>query len=102
MKKILFAAAAIFAAAASASEARASGCAGPLCQPQAPHQGNVFQRLFQKQPLPAFQAAPWYLYWPYNAHFMTPAPLTGPYYAPATAPAVNPYFPSYGAPVGVP
>lgn len=53
-----------------------------------------------KQPLPAFQAAPWYLYWPYDAHFLTPAPVTGAFYG---APGggnmpVNPYFPapSYG------
>jgi hypothetical protein len=28
------------------------------------------------------QAGPWYLYWPYEAHFQTPAPLPYPYYAP--------------------
>ena len=46
-------------------------------------------------------AAPWYLYWPYDAHFMTPAPLQGAYYAPpmmGNYPA-QPYFPS---PVGPP
>ena len=34
----------------------------------------------QKQSLP--QAGPWYLYWPYEAHFQTPAPLPFPYYSP--------------------
>jgi len=28
------------------------------------------------------QAGPWYLYWPYQAHFQTPAPLPFPYYSP--------------------
>lgn len=99
MKKLIFALAAVAVTAAFAADARASGCNGPLCQPQAPHAGGFFQSLFCKQPLPAFQAAPWYLYWPYNAHFMTPAPLTGAYYAPATAPGAygNPYFSGYPA-----
>ncbi len=59
----------------------------------------IFKRLFVKQPLPAFQAAPWYLYWPYNAHFMTPAPLglgAGGY----GGGGGNPYFPSYGSGYG--
>ncbi len=49
--------------------------------------------------LPVFQAAPWYLYWPYDAHFMTPAPVTGAFYGPPTAGnfPVNPYFPGAGA-----
>ena len=34
------------------------------------------------QQLPVFQAAPWYLYFPYNAHFQTPAPIGGGYYPP--------------------
>jgi hypothetical protein len=91
-----------------ASDARAQGCNGPFCQPPPTTGGGLFHKLFVKQPLPAFQAAPWYLYWPYNAHFMTPAPLTGAYYAPPTAGGVmvNPYFPSYSGyptgPVGYP
>lgn len=51
-----------------------------------------------KTPLPAFQAAPWYNYWPYDAHFQTPAPVTGAFYGPP-GPGnfpVNPYFPSAG------
>ena len=47
------------------------------------------------QPLPVFQAAPWYLYWPYDGHFLTPAPVQGAFYGPP-GPGnfpVNPYFP---------
>jgi hypothetical protein len=53
------------------------------------------------QTLPVFQAAPWYLYWPYDAHFQTPAPIMGAYYAPPIGGnfPVQPYFP---APVGPP
>jgi hypothetical protein len=42
------------------------------------------------------QAAPWYLYFPYNAHFMTPGPLAAPFFAPpyAGGALVNPYFPA--------
>ena len=44
---------------------------------------------------PVFQAAPWYLYWPYDAHFLTPAPVSGPFYGPPLTGnfPVNPYFP---------
>jgi hypothetical protein len=43
---------------------------------------------------PPFQAAPWYLYWPYDQHFQMPAPINAPYYAPQALgnPAGNPYF----------
>jgi hypothetical protein len=89
------------------------GCKGPFCnQPRYPTlmafmghgHGN----------LPTFQAAPWYLYWPYDAHFLTPAPVRAPFYAPPGGGnfPVNPYFPApagyYGpipggpAPAGVP
>jgi hypothetical protein len=45
--------------------------------------------------LPAFQAAPWYNYWPYDAHFLAPAPVSGPFYGPPLTGnfPVNPYFP---------
>ncbi|QVL34497.1 hypothetical protein KIH39_11485 [Telmatocola sphagniphila] len=45
--------------------------------------------------LPVFQAAPWYLYWPYDAHFQTPAPIYGAFYAPPQMGGFNaqPYFP---------
>jgi hypothetical protein len=46
--------------------------------------------------LPTFQAAPWYLYWPYDGHFQTPAPV----HAPPTLPPsyslpFNPYQPGF-------
>ncbi len=45
--------------------------------------------------LPVFQAAPWYQYWPYDGHFMTPAPVSGAFYGPPMTGnfPVNPYFP---------
>jgi hypothetical protein len=54
--------------------------------------------------IPVFQAAPWYLYWPYHAHFQTPVPINAPFYGPPIPnnfPA-NPYFPQAGAPYGMP
>jgi hypothetical protein len=49
-------------------------------------------------------AAPWYLYWPYDAHFMTPAPMQGAFYAPPMMGnyPVQPYFPTpqYNPPMG--
>ena len=97
MKKLIVIAA-VLAGALLASDARADGCSGgPFCQ----NGKGWFGTAFFKQPVPAFQAAPWYLYWPYNAHFQTPAPLTGAYYAPPYAGGymVNPYFPAAGYPV---
>lgn len=52
--------------------------------------------LFGNRPnLPVYQAAPWYQYWPYDGHFMTPAPVTGAFYGPPMTGnfPVNPYFP---------
>lgn len=45
--------------------------------------------------LPAYQAAPWYMYWPYDGHFLTPAPIQGAFYGPPVTGnfPVNPYFP---------
>lgn len=63
------------------------------------HPSRPFAKFFFKQPLPAFQAAPWYLYWPYNSHFMMPAPpLDEQYGAPGGGGGyTNPYFPAqYG------
>ena len=99
MKKYIFAAALL---ALAGVEARAGGCNGPYCQQPGQSQSpGVFARFFGKQPLPAFQAAPWYLYWPYNAHFQTPAPLMGQYAAPPTGGGLhNPYFPQGGYPYG--
>jgi hypothetical protein len=85
MKKIAFAIAAL---AALASQAQADGfCSGPFCQKNNGRGAHGY---------PTFQAAPWYLYWPYNQHFMTPAPLMGAYYAPPShgGTLVSPYFPA--------
>jgi hypothetical protein len=42
---------------------------------------------------PPFQAAPWYLYWPYDAHFQLPAPITAQFYPPQQyGNQLNPYF----------
>lgn len=96
MKKLVFAASAAALFAAASSSAEAGGCPGGYCQQPGPFQGGLFSKSYKSGPMPAFQAAPWYLYWPYNAHFMTPAPLAGaPFYAPPTAAGGlhNPYFP---------
>jgi opacity protein-like surface antigen len=100
MKKFLFAVAAAVAILAFAGSAQAQAPNPFGSQGQQP----IFKSLFHKQPLPAFQAAPWYLYWPYNAHFQTPAPMmSAPYYAPPgvgnAGYQLNPYFPQqpYGA-----
>ena len=43
--------------------------------------------------LPVYMAAPWYLYWPYDGHFQTIAPMAhGLYYPPPTYTG-NPYLP---------
>ncbi|AMV26675.1 hypothetical protein VT84_19910 [Gemmata sp. SH-PL17] len=57
---------------------------------------TLFGGIGHKQP--AFQAAPWYLYWPYDGHFMTPAPVNGAFYGPPVTGnfPVNPYFPGGG------
>ena len=91
MKKFLFAVAASVAMIAFAGDAAA--------QSPNPFEGArkpIFHSLFHKQPLPAFQAAPWYLYFPYNAHFQTASPMyNAPFYAPPGAGGfqANPYFP---------
>ncbi|MDB5310825.1 MAG: hypothetical protein JWO38_5027 [Gemmataceae bacterium] len=122
VRKIVLAAAVALGVAATDSPALAEGwgCNGPFCNtPKYPtlglwatHGNGLFSR--NKAPLPTFQAAPWYLYWPYDGHFMTPAPVTAPFYAPPVGGnfPVNPYFPApagqYGpipggpAPAGVP
>lgn len=82
MKKMIVALAAFAAIASSSSEALAGGCSGPWCG-----HGNPA----------AFQAAPWYLYWPYNQHFQMPAPMYGAaWYGPQSygAPLQSPYFPA--------
>jgi len=99
----------------------AAGLLSPLAQvATAGGEGNPFNGppsnrlifpLFRKQSLPAFQAAPWYLYWPYNGHFQTPAPLFGGYgggyggggyggggYGGGYGGQMNPYFPHVAPP----
>jgi len=106
MKKFLFAVAAAVALLAFAGSAQAQGPSPFGAQGQKP----IFKSLFHKQPLPAFQAAPWYLYFPYNAHFQTPAPMyNAPFYAPPGSNGgfqANPYFPAQGplmpAPIQMP
>jgi hypothetical protein len=81
-----------------AVQASASGCNGPFCnQSRYPKQYTLFG--CHKGPQPTFQAAPWYLYWPYDGHFMTPAPVQGAFYGPPTAGnfPVNPYYPGPAA-----
>jgi len=57
-------------------------------EPPAPS-GKNGHGLFQ----PPFQAAPWYLYWPYDAHFQLPAPIGAPYTPPQNLSTPwNPYF----------
>jgi hypothetical protein len=91
---------------AGTARAAGPGCNGPFCnQPKYPTVGAYLSNhplfgLGQKQKLPVFQAAPWYMYWPYDAHFLTPAPITGAFYGPPVPGnfPVNPYFAApYGA-----
>ncbi len=102
MKKLclmaLLAGAGLLGQTADAAAAGYPGCSN--CQGAGPR-----LPFFRQTASPAFQAAPWYSYWPYNSHFMTPAPLTGAYYAPPGGGAggmQNPYFanPYYGGPAG--
>src|SRR5262245_55131743 len=85
--------------AASAWEKPCFGCGhGGKYHPQP---SVLFQGGLNKKQ-PAFQAAPWYLYWPYDAHFLTPAPVSGPFYGPPLTGnfPVNPFFPGPAGPVG--
>lgn len=115
LRYMVIAAAAVLALAASAETAKADwGCSGPGCgQPRNPtlasalfkphgrHPGVNLNSLHQHK-LPVFQAAPWYNYWPYDGHFLTPAPVSGPFYGPPMTGnfPVNPYFPGPGGAAG--
>jgi hypothetical protein len=75
----------------------------PTASAQQPNPFNVptvgpIKKLFKKSPLPAFQASPWYMYFPYNAHFQTPAPMLGESGAGGFGGfgSPNPYFPAHG------
>jgi hypothetical protein len=92
---------------ASAARADGLGCPPGGCAPGAGCQPFGYPKYYSlsgyacpSKPMPVFQAAPWYLYWPYDGHFLTPAPVTGAFYGPPTPGnfPVNPYFPgpSYG------
>jgi hypothetical protein len=100
MKKLLVALAAAVGLLITSGTASAVGYANPVNVPS--HSGKPLQRFFLKQPLPAFQAAPWYLYFPYNDHFQMAAPPPGADFGPGGPGAYpggysNPYFPSqYG------
>lgn len=74
------------------------GSRGGLGAPPAP--STLFGGSHKK--LPAFQAAPWYNYWPYDGHFLTPAPVGGAFYGPPQTGnfPVNPYFPGPAVPYG--
>jgi hypothetical protein len=83
------------------SVATAGGNANPFNVPG----NNSLFRIFKKTPLPAFQAAPWYTYFPYNGHFQTPAPMPGQdvpgpmgYGYGAGNGWMNPYFPTQQGP----
>lgn len=48
-----------------------------------------------------YQLGPWYQYWPYEAHFQTPALPMYPYWGASTlpngSPVINPGYPGHGA-----
>jgi len=98
MKNLLLAAVALAGLGLTAGTASADGigafgnpyCQGTGCRAGYGHFGR------HAYAAPVLQAAPWYLYFPYNAHFMTPGPLAAPFFAPpyAGGALVNPYFPA--------
>jgi hypothetical protein len=85
------------------------GSAGPSTLTNGARLQSFFDT-FHRTKLPVFQAAPWYNYWPYDAHFLTPAPVNGQFYGPPMTGnfPTNPYFPGpsnvggYGAMPGGP
>jgi hypothetical protein len=95
LRKPLFTAAVALAAFPAAADAQMHGSPF-MSQPHSPRLGPYLFANHNNRQLPAFQAAPWYLYWPYDGHFMTPAPVHAPFYGPPTGGnfPVNPYFPS--------
>jgi hypothetical protein len=50
-------------------------------------------RVSQMPTLPVYMAAPWYLYWPYDGHFQTVAPMAHGLYYPPPLYTGNPYLP---------
>jgi hypothetical protein len=108
IRNLLVAAAVVGGVAVTSSQALAwgqRGCSGPFCnQSRYPALKSYLLQghLGNSQPKPTFQAAPWYLYWPYDGHFMTPAPIHAPFHAPPGTGnfPVNPYFPAPAGPYG--
>ena len=109
----MFGLAAVFGVAATASDALAfggppvqGGCSGPFCnQAKYPTLASyVFKS--HSTPLPTFQAAPWYLYWPYDGHFQTVAPMASGAFYPPPAYTGNAFmtgrYPGYVPGAGVP
>jgi hypothetical protein len=65
--------------------------------------GNMGRRNGRGFFQPPFQAAPWYLYWPYDSHFQLPAPISGPYLPPQAYGYPGSFNPFFGtAPVMAP
>ncbi|MCE9534549.1 MAG: hypothetical protein K8T89_26015 [Planctomycetes bacterium] len=95
---------AVALSALGASNAFAEGI--PAAHSKGPFSNHrAFPSSYNGQNLPVYQAAPWYLYWPYDAHFMSSAPMTGAFYAPPMMGSYpsQPYFPAqqqpnYGGP----
>jgi hypothetical protein len=101
IRKILFVAAmalAVTAFDAGTASAQFSGSwHGPFGnQPRYPTLSTYLFSSHSRPMLPTYQAAPWYMYWPYDAHFLTPAPVNAPFNGPPVAGnfPVNPYFPA--------
>ncbi len=99
LRKSLFAAAVALAALPTVAQADGNFHGSPFkSQPHPPRLGPYLFANHNNRQLPAFQAAPWYLYWPYDGHFLTPAPVHAPFYGPPVGGnfPVNPYFPAPG------
>jgi hypothetical protein len=103
LRKVSFTAAVALAVLAVDAGIASAQCRGPFCnQPKYPTLSSYLFKSHQQPALPTYQAAPWYLYWPYDAHFMTPAPVNAPWYGPPVGGnfPVNPYFPAPAAQLG--
>lgn len=98
-KLLIMAVVALVGTATSSPVWAGGGCYGPDCGGwggKRPAYYTLTGFFHGGHPKPVFQAAPWYLYWPYDGHFLTPAPLSGPFYAPPAFSygGANPYFPA--------
>jgi hypothetical protein len=64
--------------------------------PFANHPHNVLglggQGMARQPVLPVYMAAPWYLYWPYDGHFQTVAPMAAGVHYPPPVYTGNPYL----------